>query len=296
MRALVLLLAAWPAAAAVPRVSPPRAAAARLAPPAPPSAGLATLPALAQAPKAAVAPAPAAAAPALEALSASLTDGEGQAAALAAAFDGSLPPDDDRGALMQAAIDASRSMKLGETAPLRFKPSRASLRRLGKFDGYELLLSRARDGRWTMTRGDARSVPNAPADADLYIHNHFYHPVYAKSFTPYPSDPDLVFSAGKDARFFVVSDDGLVEWSPRVPYYPYSRSKLSPERQARLLDPAKDKDHDWNRRFRAGNPARMALNLVLPAFYGSLLKASGIDFTLYRWSDPRLTQDFIDRK
>lgn len=303
MRALVLLLAAsLPASAAVPRVvlgktaSPLKTGPGTALTPVSSSLQL-PLPVLKLAPLT-QGPAPHGGAPlTLETLSAELGEGgESQAALLGRAFDGGLPADDAKGTAMAAAMADSRSMAVGERRSLAFKPSVGSLRALGRHEGYEVMVGRTRDGRWTMIKGDTSSVPGVSEDFEAYYHNHYYHPVYAKSFTPYPSDPDLVFSAGKDARFFVVSDSGVVEWSPKVPYYPYSRSRLSEERKARLLDPASDKDHDWRRRFRSGNAARAALNWILPAFYGSLLKASGIDFTLYRWSDKRLTQDFIDRR
>jgi len=319
MKALLLLLAALPAAAAAaPRVSltPLRAAPLWSAAPGPAALAPAALASSALSPAAlnpiALAPAVPSPAPlavvavpvapaaqrASEILKAMALPAPAVSPALDAGFDGSSakrPVDGPAGPLMAAAIEAARPSEVGSIQNLSFRPSQGSLRRMAKLEGFEVMLARRRGEGWVLIKGEVGSVPVPREDFDAYYHNHYYHPVLAKSFTPYPSDPDLLFSAGKDARFYVVSESGVVEWSPRVPYYPYARGRLSPDRRARLLDPARDKGHDWARRFRRGNLARGALNLILPAFYASLLAASGIVFRLYRWSDPALTQDFIER-
>lgn len=313
MKALCLLLAAVSAQAA------PRAAArsaplslgtapalwapAAMASPAP-SILAPALPALSPAPAAlslaAVLPAAAApSAPTPQALLASMAAAPAAEthAAPGAAFDGSVPlapADGASGALMDAAIDAARGSSIGTVHELSFRPSPGSLKRMAAIDGFEVLVVRRRGAGWILIKGGTGHVPAIEGDFDAYIHNHYYHPVLAKSFTPYPSDGDLVFSAGKDARFLVVSERGVVEWSPRVPYYPYARGKLTPEQRERMLDPKADENHRWQSRFRSGNYRRAALNFILPAFYGSLLAASGIIFKLRRWSDKALTQDFVD--
>jgi len=255
-------------------------------------------PSLAPSPAPAVVPANAAPAPrALLAAMAAAPAAETPAAS-GGAYDGAAAPapvDDASGALMEAAIASVRGNPVGTVHELAFRPSPGSLKRMAALEGFEVLVARRRGAGWMLIKGDVGSVTSVKGDFDAYIHNHYYHPVLAKSFTPYPSDGDLVFSAGKDARFIVVSDRGVVEWSPRVPYYPYARGRLSPERKERMLDTEVDDSGDWRRRLRRGNLKRAALNLILPAFYGSLLAASGIAFKLYRWSDRALTPDFLNR-
>lgn len=306
MKALCLLLAALPAAAAAPRATlpAPRAAPLWSAAPAPAALAPSALGPYALAPAVlapvVLAPSPAAAAPriAAEHLKAMALPSASASSSFDAGFDGAAakaPVDGPAGPLMAAAIDSARGASVGSLQNLSFRPSLGSLRRMAELEGFEVMLARRRGESWVLIKGEVGSVPVPAGDFDAYYHNHYYHPVLAKSFTPYPSDADLVFSAGKDARFYVVSESGVVEWSPRVPYYPYARGRLSPAERVRLLDPARDEDHGWARRFRRGNPARAALNLILPAFYAGLLAASGIVFRLYRWKDPALTQDFIER-
>lgn len=305
MKALFILIAALPAAAAAPRVllPVPRAAPLWSAAPGPAALAPAALGPLALTPAvlAPVVRAPAAAPaprPAADHLRAMALPAASASSPFDAGFDGAAakaPVDGPAGPLMASAIDSTRGAAVGSLQPLSFRPSLGSLRRMAKLEGFEVMLARRRGEGWVLIKGDVGSVPVPAGDFDAYYHNHYYHPILAKSFTPYPSDTDLIFSAGKDARFYVVSESGVVEWSPRVPYYPYSRGRLSPEKRARLLEPSRDEDHGWARRFRRGNLARGALNWILPTFYAGLLAASGIAFRLYRWKDPALTQDFIER-
>lgn len=221
----------------------------------------------------------------------------GQVSAATIMFDGGgpLPTDDSEGSRLAAAIGGLLPHPVGTSSELSFRPTLGSLRRLARVEGFEMLLARRRGGNWVLVRGDVGSAPSVAGDFDLYVHNHYYHPVLAKSFTPYPSDGDLVFSAGKDARFLVVSESGVVEWSPRVPYHTHGRSRLTAAEQARLLDPARDDTGLWRRSLRRGTSGRIALDLLLlPLFYDRLLRASGVSLRLYRWNDPRLSPSFLE--
>lgn len=198
------------------------------------------------------------------------------------------------GAGMQQALGAVASLPVGGSIELGFEPTLASLRALSRLEGFEALLLRHRGGGWLLVKGGTGHAPVPKGDFDVYAHNHYYHPVYAKSFVPYPSDGDLLLSAGRDARFFVVSQSGLAEWSPAIPYEPADRGRLTDAERARRFDPATDSPQRWRQRFLFGTTGRIVLQWTLAtAVYGRLLKASGVDFVLYPWSDKRLDAGFL---
>lgn len=222
--------------------------------------------------------------------------------ASAAAFDGmakleagelaALPLDGPKAPGMTAALEASRAMSVGAVQELGFRPSPASLRALARFEAYEAVLARRREGGWILVRGHYKGVSIPDVESlDVVVHNHFYHPVHQKSFSPYPSEADLMTSAGTRARWYVVSESGVVEWSTDIPYYPGRKAK--PGEPVRLFQKGDDREA-WRGRLMFGTIGRKAAQLFLPAFHGAFLKASGI--VLRRWSWRDVTQDLIERR
>ena len=90
-----------------------------------------------------------------------------------------------------------------------------------------------RSQRWFLVKGEAHAVFADASNCDIAMHNHV--PVafgMQRMDRPLPSIGDLVASAGRPTRCFVISVDGLFEWSPHL-HFPGH-----PERTLREDSPA----------------------------------------------------------
>ncbi len=121
---------------------------------------------------------------------------------------------DHSGQVMRAALSRLAALPAGEIMELDFAPGPKSLRVLSELD-HEVFLFRDRaSGRWRMAAGDRHGVSGDWGDYDVAIHNHPHATLGAYSiYSDHPSPTDLETSRGKDARFMVVSRDGVVEWN-----------------------------------------------------------------------------------
>jgi len=125
---------------------------------------------------------------------------------------------DHGGELMKAALKALDAAPAGAVLPLGFAPTAKSLRVVSELPHEVFLHRRKGDGKWLIARGDRHGVSGEWDDYDLALHNHPTARMGAYSMhSAYPSPEDLETAAGKDARFFVISEEGVVEWNPAVP-------------------------------------------------------------------------------
>lgn len=188
-------------------------------------------------------------------------------------------PIDADGARMAAAI---RSVQGRSSVELDFVPSPNSLKAISQLP-YEVFLYRERaTGIWKMTKGDQLSVAGDFGDYDMGLHNHVdirmgLHSVY----TPYPQPDDLVTGAGKDARLFVISVDGVAEWNPHVPF---------PDEPERFL--TAENAGQWNQQFHTGSFwRRLVMRLSFPSGYPTLAKSLGVAMELRPWK--KVSQDWL---
>lgn len=125
---------------------------------------------------------------------------------------------DRTGALMKAALKTLDASPAGTVLPLGFAPTEKSLKALSELPHEVFLHRRRADGRWLLARGDRHGVSGRWDAYDLALHNHPTARMGVYSMhSAYPSPEDLETAAGKDARFFVISEEGVVEWNPAVP-------------------------------------------------------------------------------
>jgi len=177
------------------------------------------------------------------------------AAASLAALDGY----DRSGELMKAALKTLDASPAGTVLPLSFAPTEKSLRVLSELSHEVFLHRRRSDGKWLMARGDRHGVSGEWDDYDLALHNHPTARMGAYSMhSAYPSPEDLQTAAGKNARFFVISEEGVVEWNSAVP------ENLS----SSLTD---------------GFFGRFVMRLAFPALYPTLLSRRGVAAELRPW-------------
>lgn len=181
-----------------------------------------------------------------------------------AAFDGY----DHSGALMKEALKALDAAPANSILPLAFSPTDKSLRAISELTHEVFLHRRKSDGKWLIARGDRHGVAGAWEDYDLALHNHPTARMGVYSMhSAYPSPEDLETAAGKDARFFVISEEGVVEWNSTVPKNP----------GAALSD---------------GFFGRFVMRLAFPALYPTLLARRGVAAELKPWR--KVTTDWLE--
>jgi len=166
---------------------------------------------------------------------------------------------DLEGGLMLAALKELDAAPAGTVLPLSFVPSEKSLKALSELPHEVFLHRRKSDGKWLLARGDQHGVSGEWEDYDLALHNHPTARLGIHSMhSAYPSPKDLETAAGKDARFFVISEEGVVEWNSAVPRG--IASSLS---------------DGWF--------GRVVMRLTFPSLYPSLLARRGVAAELKPW-------------
>jgi hypothetical protein len=194
---------------------------------------------------------------------------------------------DAGGARMEDVLRELKTEPVGTRVELDFVPSPESLRAVAYLgvdttphDAFEVFIGRRKnDGGWFMVRGDLHGVKADASGCDVAIHNHVHVPMV--SYSSYPTPEDLVSSAGIDGRFMVISVDGVVEWSPDVPY---------PNEPDRKLGLEGDVD-EWFAQLNSGLKRKLVLKLTFPSGYPSLLKSIGVRAERTRWRN--VTQDLV---
>lgn len=199
----------------------------------------------------------------------------------------SAHPLDTDGSRMRTALRELAGRSAPEALALDFLPSPASLKEMAQLD-HEVFLYRERaTGDWRLAGGDRWGVSGDFGDYDLGLHNHpdlrlGVHALYS----PYPSPQDLLNAAGKTARVFVVSAQGVAEWNTAVPF---------PDEPGRFLsqDSSEAERAEWVRRLESGSwPRRLVMRLTFPQGYPSLARALGVAMELRPWR--RVTQDWLE--
>ncbi|MEQ1920246.1 MAG: hypothetical protein ABL955_13715, partial [Elusimicrobiota bacterium] len=175
---------------------------------------------------------------------------------------------DRAGALMKSALKTLAASPAGTILPLDFIPTDKSLRVLSELT-YEVFLHRRKsDGKWLMASGDRHGVSGKWDAYDLALHNHPETRMGAYSLhSAYPSPEDLETAAGKEARFFVLSNEGVVEWNSSVPKG--IASSLSSTRFGRFV-----------------------MRLTFPALYPTLLARRGVAAELKPWR--KVTTEWLE--
>lgn len=191
---------------------------------------------------------------------------------------GDLRPIDHNGDRMRGLLNDLKEAPVNGSVKLDFIPGPASLKIMGNM-GWETDINREfevflyRDKatkQWGMVKGKSDGVSDLGADADIDIHN---HPLQRPGSLPYPSPRDLIASAGKAARFFVISREGAVEWSPSIPY-PDDPTGFLPK------DPSEKERDEWLRQF-DGTLSRKILQEIFPSAF---LRSIGVQFVMRSWS------------
>lgn len=187
-------------------------------------------------------------------------------------------PVDHNGEATRALLNDLKEAPVDSAVQLDFIPSPRSLQVIGNMNWetdidreFEVFLYRDRATRqWGMIKGESDSVSDHGVEGDIEIHNHSFQ---RKGVLPYPSARDLIASAGKAARFSVISPDGLVEWSPAITF---------PDDPFRLLskDPSQEERNEWLRQY-SGTWKRRILAETIPSAF---LRSIGVKFVLHSWS------------
>lgn len=190
----------------------------------------------------------------------------GSAAPAAEPLAGPRPLDSD-GSRMSAALRELEGRSDPGPMELGFAPSPASLKAVADNPSEVFLYRERATGAWRLSAG--KQAP-ASGDYDLGLRS---------ARAAYPRPADLVAGAGKDARLFVVSAQGVAEWNPVIPF---------PDEPARLLgagaSPAEAAE--WSRQFHAGSFwRRLVMNLTFPAGYPTLARSLGVAMELKSWKD-----------
>lgn len=189
------------------------------------------------------------------------------------------------GSKMKAALRELAGRSAPEPLAVDFEPAPESLKAMAELD-YEVFLFRDRaDGRWRMAKGDRWGVSGDFGDYDRGFHNHPDMRLGVHSlYSPLPSPADLVNAAGKDARVFVVSKQGVAEWNTTTPFLD------EPGRFLKAQDPEADK---WLARLEGGSWARrLVMRLAFPSGWGTLAKSLGLAMELRPWK--KVTQEWLD--
>ncbi len=188
----------------------------------------------------------------------------GAAAVNLAALDGY----DRAGELMKAALKALDASPAGTVLPLGFAPTEKSLKAIAELSHEVFLHRRKADGRWLLARGDRHGVSGEWEDYDLALHNHPTARMGVYSMhSAYPSPEDLETAAGKDARFFVISEEGVVEWNAAVP-------------------------KDIGAALASTSFGRFVMRLSFPALYPTLLARRGVAAELRPWR--KVTTEWLE--
>ncbi|MBI5247795.1 MAG: hypothetical protein HY923_11510 [Elusimicrobia bacterium] len=170
---------------------------------------------------------------------------------------------------MTAALAALEAASAGTVQKLAFTPTPAGLKVLSELS-YEVFLHRRRsDGAWLMARGDRHGVSGEWDDYDLALHNHPEARMGAYSMhSEYPSPEDLETAAGKNARFFVITKGGVVEWNSHVP------KDIAPALTSTFF-------------------GRFVMRIAFPALYPTLLADRGVAVAQRSWR--KVTSDWLER-
>jgi len=176
---------------------------------------------------------------------------------------------DRSGALMKASLAALKGAPAGSILPLDFVPTEKSLRAISELP-YEVFLHRRKsDGKWLMAGGDRHGVSGVWEDYDLALHNHPTARIGIHSMhSEYPSPEDLATAAGKDARFFVISEAGVVEWNANVP------DRVESALSSNFF-------------------GRFVMRIAFPALYPTLLASRGVAARLQPWR--KVTSEWLER-
>lgn len=166
---------------------------------------------------------------------------------------------DRTGALMKAALKTLDAAPAGTVLPLDFAPTEKSLKAISELPHEVFLHRRRADGRWLLARGDRHGVSGEWDDYDLALHNHPTARMGAYSMhSAFPSPEDLATAAGKDGRFFVISEEGVVEWNSAVP-------------------------KDIGSALASTTFGRFVMRIAFPALYPTLLARRGVAAELKPW-------------
>lgn len=175
---------------------------------------------------------------------------------------------DRSGALMKAALKTLDASPAGTVLPLDFAPTEKGLKVLSELPHEVFLHRRRSDGRWLLARGDRHGVAGQWDDYDLALHNHPTARMGVYSMhSAYPSPEDLETAAGKDARFFVISEEGIVEWNAAVP-------------------------KDIGSALMSTAFGRFVMRLSFPALYPALLARRGVAAELRPWR--KVTTEWLE--
>lgn len=175
---------------------------------------------------------------------------------------------DRSGELMKAALKTLDASPAGSVLPLGFAPTEKSLKVISELPHEVFLHRRKSDGKWLLARGDRHGVAGEWEAYDLALHNHPTARMGVYSMhSAYPSPEDLETAAGKDARFFVISEEGVVEWNSAVP-------------------------KDIGRALAATAFGRFVMRLSFPALYPTLLARRGVAAELRPWR--KVTAEWLE--
>ncbi|MBI2385193.1 MAG: hypothetical protein HYV14_04180 [Elusimicrobia bacterium] len=175
---------------------------------------------------------------------------------------------DHDGGLMKAALKALDAAPAGSVLPLGFAPTAKSLRAVAELPHEVFLHRRKGDGKWLIARGDRHGVSGEWDDYDLALHNHPTARMGVYSMhSAYPSPEDLETAAGKDARFFIISEEGVVEWNSVVP------KGVAASLSSTVF-------------------GRFVMRLAFPALYPTLLSRRGVAAELKPWR--KVTTDWLE--
>lgn len=194
-------------------------------------------------------------------------------------------PHDSDGSRMRAAL---RELQ-GRSEPLAidFTPTPASLKELAGLN-HEVFLYRERGiGVWRLAGGDRWSVSGDFGDYDLGLHNHPETRLGIHStYSPFPSPVDFLNAAGKKARVFVVSQQGVAEWNTTTPFI---------DEPGRYLEAgaSEAEQKTWLHRLEDGSFwRRLVMRLSFPSGYPTLAKSLGLAMELRPWR--RVSQEWLD--
>ncbi|MBI3299939.1 MAG: hypothetical protein HYZ75_17380 [Elusimicrobia bacterium] len=204
----------------------------------------------------------------------------------AAAKPAARPLDAD-GSRMSAVLREVSGRAAVEPRTLDFIPSPASLRAMSTLDTEVFLYRERGTGVWRLTAGEPDGVSGDFGDYDLGLHNHPTRRLGMYSaHSAYPSPTDLVTAAGKDARVFVVSEEGVVEWNSTVPFLDEPGRYL--ERDASDAD-----QNEWLRRLHDGSFwRRLVMKLTFPSGYPTLAGSLGLAMELKPWK--KVSQEWLE--
>lgn len=197
------------------------------------------------------------------------------------------PPLDADGRKMSAALRELAGRSAPEPLVVDFRPSPASLKEMANLDREVFLYRDRASGVWRLAGGDRWSVSGDFGDYDLGLHNHPDMRIGVHSlYSPYPSPDDLLNAAGKAARVFVVSVQGVAEWNTATP--------MLDEPGKFLETDASDADgRTWLARLEGGSWARrLVMRLGFPTGWPTLARSLGLAMELRPWR--KVTQAWLD--